>query len=172
MANPKNPANIAAVFSALIGDIFDLTQTVYGTLENQWQVSDAEYTFGDGRYISRGQAEREFRDKLNYSALVVDYGLAEIFAGVLGAAASIQSASISLTSAGQVSISGEKLDCSFPVEAKTVATPSLAVQEGIYTAELLMACGEFTKWSIDLELGIATRIKAAEKEAHPVIEAL
>lgn len=167
----KNNLNIASLVSSLMGDIFDISQTVYDTLQTTWRGWDtAKYDFGDGRYISIGQGGRDFRDKLNYAAMVTDYGLAELFAGLLAMTATVQSASINLSSRGELSLSAQSISDLSSIEEKSVATPSLAVQEAVYWVEVAATAAKLGKWGVNLAYGIKARVNAAAKE--PELEAL
>lgn len=167
----KNPLNLATLISSLMGDIFDISQVVYDTLQTSWRgFSKGKYDFGDGRYVSSGQAGRDFRDKLNYAAMVTDYGLAEFFAGLLAATATVQSATINLSSRGDLSLSGQTISQTVAVEEKEVATPSLAVQEAIHTAELVFTAAEFGKVAVNIAYGGYARDRAAAEK--PKLEAL
>jgi hypothetical protein len=167
----KNNLNLATVVSSLMGEIFDISQSVYDTLQTTWRGWDkGKYDFGDGRFISSGLPGRDFRDKLNYSAMVTDYGLAELFATLLAATATTQSAGINLSSRGAVSISGQYFDTVFSQEEKAVATPSLAIQEAINIFELAAVAAELGKWGVDVAYGIKARVNAAAEK--PELEAL
>jgi hypothetical protein len=167
----KNSLGLATVVSSLMGDIFDISQTVYDTLQTTWRGwDDAKYDFGDGRYISSGLPGRDFRDKLNYSAMVTDYGLAELFATLLAATATVQSAGINLSSRGEVSISGQTISQIASQEDKNLATPSLAIQEGINVMEMAITAAEFGKLGVNIAFGIKARVNAANEESK--LEAL
>ncbi|MDR2663470.1 MAG: hypothetical protein LBC31_10790 [Treponema sp.] len=167
----KNNFNIATLVSSLMGDIFDISQSVYDTLQTTWRGWDsAKYDFGDGRFISSGLPGRDFRDKLNYAAMVTDYGLAEIFAGILAATATVQSAGINLSSRGDVSLSGLSITNTFSNRENYSATPSLAIQEAVNIFEMSAAAAEFGKLGINIAYGIKARVNAAAEE--PELEAL
>jgi hypothetical protein len=167
----KNNLNLATVVSMLMGDIFDISQNVYDTLQTCWRGWEEQtYDFGTGRYIHVGDAARDFRDKLNYAAMVTDYGLAEIFAALLAATATTQSASVNLSSRGDVSILGQTISSARIGEDKAVATPTLAIQEGIYTAKLALSAGEFANWGIEFAYGVKARVEASKED--PKLEAL
>jgi hypothetical protein len=167
----KNNLNLATVVSMLMGDIFDISQNVYDTLETFWRGWESQtYDYGTSRYVGPGDAARDFRDKLNYAAMVTDYGLAEIFSALLAATVTTQSASVNLSARGDVSISGQVISAVAVGENKAVATPTLAVQEGIYTAKVALAVGEFSKIAIGIIYGSKARADAAKEE--PKLEAL
>jgi hypothetical protein len=167
----KNNLNVASLVSSLMGDIFDISQTVYDTLQTTWRGWEtAKYDFGDGHYISSGQAGRDFRDKLNYSAMVIDYGLAELFAGILAATTTVQSATINLSSRGDLSLSAQSITQVTSAEEKQVSTPTLAVQEAVNVVEMGILAAEFGKLGINIAYGIKARVNAAAKEAK--LEAL
>ncbi|MDR2759472.1 MAG: hypothetical protein LBB78_08825 [Spirochaetaceae bacterium] len=166
----KNDNNLATIIASLVGDIFDMAQTVYDTLETYKKDWIKRDDFGDGRYISSGQPEREFRDKLNYAAMVTDYGLMELFATFLGTTITMQSANISLSSRGDINLSAQSIAHSNLVENKDVATPSLSVKEAIYTGKVLATGVELGKWGVNLAYGIKNRVDAAAK--NPTLEAL
>jgi hypothetical protein len=111
-----------------------MTQKVYETLNTVQLYDSDESLFVLGRYTYSGQKMKDFHDKLNYSAMVVDYGLMELFSGFLLATPSLQSASISLASCGQMTLQAESLVMSALANQTEALTPSLAVQEGLYTA--------------------------------------
>jgi hypothetical protein len=143
MAGPiKCNTGLATVIMGLIGDIFDITSKVYETLDKVTLYDSDESQFIMGRYTYSGQKMKDFHDKLNYSAMVVDYGLAEMFSGFLLLTDALQSASVSLASRGQLSLSGQELVMPTSVQESSLATPSLAVQEGLYTAKMIMAGAE------------------------------
>jgi hypothetical protein len=167
----KNNLNLATLISSLMGDIFDISQTVYDTLQTTWRGWEkAKYDFGDGRYISSGQAGRDFRDKLNYAAMVTDYGLAEIFAGLLALTATIESATINLSSRGDVSLSGTNFTLAVPAQETVVSTPSLAVQEAINVVEMAVTAADLGKTGVNIAYGIKARVNAAAEK--PKLEAL
>lgn len=170
----KNAINLAALISALMSDIFDISQTVYDTLQTTKRGWDTKsYDFGDGRYISSGQANRDFRDKLNYAAMVTDYGLAEIFAGLLAATGTVQSASISLSSRGDLNLSAQIIAATQVMENRQVLTPSFAMQEVIYDVGLAKTFAELSKWGVSLSYGIKARVSStATADVGPVLEAL
>jgi hypothetical protein len=167
----KNNLNIATLVSSLMGDIFDMSQTVYDVLQTTKRgFHKAEYDFGDGRYISSGQSGRDFRDHLNFAAMVTDYGLAEIFAGLLAATATVQSAAINLSTRGEMSLSGQSVKLDISESADQIATPSLAIQEAIHTTELLLILPTFTKTTVNIVYGIKARVEAAKGSSE--LEAL
>jgi hypothetical protein len=170
----KNNANVALVVSSLMGEIFDMTQSVFDTLETTWRGwEQAEYDFsrsGSTRYISNGHWTQDFRNKLNYSAMVTDYGLAELFAGLLAATATIQSAGINLSSMGEVVISGAKVTQPAAEDMVEVATPSLAVQEASNVVDLLVTGAELGILGVNIAYGIKARVNAANEK--PELEEL
>jgi hypothetical protein len=176
----KNNVNVAALLSALMGEIFDITATVFDTIELVQAVAPsvsnsdngAKYDFATNAYISSGQASREFRDKLNYSAFVVDYGLAELFAGILAATATVQSAGAAFSSRGDVSIYGSTIKSIFSGEDKEAATPSLAIQEAIYDIQLGASAAEFAGWAVQFGFNIKAKVDAAKNLRKPIIEAI
>jgi hypothetical protein len=155
----KNAANTAYVIMSLIGDIFDMTEKVYETLDKVVMYDSDEAVAVLGRYTYSGQKMKDFHDKINYSAMVVDHGLMEIFAGYLLTTPSLQSASINLGSRGSVSITGQSV--AIPVlESNTESeTPTLAIQEGLYTAKLALATGEIAALGIKIGFGVSQLVK-------------
>jgi hypothetical protein len=102
--------------------------------------------------------------------MVTDYGLAELFATLLAATATTQSAGINLSSRGDVSLSGQSITQDFCMESKTAATPSLAIQEAINYAEIAAAAAEFGKLGVNIAYGIKARVNAINET--PKLEAL
>jgi hypothetical protein len=145
MADPvlKNNIDLASVIMGLIGDIYDITSKVYETLDKVMLYDDDEATlFVLGRYTYSGQKMKDFHNKLNYSAMVVDYGLAEVFSGFLLLTGCLQSSSINLGSRGQLSLSAQEIVMPSSVKESSLATPTLVVQEGMYIAKMILASGE------------------------------
>ncbi|MDR1247994.1 MAG: hypothetical protein LBK63_01710 [Treponema sp.] len=169
-----NNLSVATVVSSLMGEIFDMSQAVFDTLEANWRGwEEAQYDFsrsGSTRYVSGGSWTLDFRNKLNYSAMVTDYGLADLFAGLLAATTAVQSAGINLSSRGAVSISGQYLVSMFSQNKEAVATPSLAVQEAINIGEMIAFTAELGKLGVNIVSGITARVNAAEEK--PKLEAL
>jgi hypothetical protein len=149
-----------------MGQLFDLTQTAYDSIEagfRGWE--QAQYDFsrsGSTRYVSTNHWTQDFRDKLNYSAMVCDYGLAEIFATLLSASATIQSANINLSSTGAVTVSGASWMNTAPNNGEEVNTPSLVVQEVANGIEIGIVAGELGSQIVNLTFGIKARVNAAD----------
>jgi hypothetical protein len=145
-----------------MGEIFDITEKIFEFTEKR--LISMDYNFDLARFTSQGEASREIRNKLNFSAMCVDYGLAEIFAGVLSLCSTIQSASINLTSMGDVLLSGSKLK-KIGIREDDVVTPTLAIQENVNMVELGGLFGEFSIWAAELGFGIKELVETtAESE--------
>jgi hypothetical protein len=152
----KNPVNLAFIVSSLMGDIFDLTQKTYDTIATAAYAldNDAGFDFTLGKFTYAGEKMRTFMDKLNFSAMIIDYGLAETFAGILGATNTIESAAISLGANGTVSISGQKIDQAAPANVQ-IETPDLAVMEAVYNTQLGVIAVEGVADLVNAGFGIA-----------------
>jgi hypothetical protein len=159
---------MATLVSSLMGQIFDMTQSVFDAIETGYRGwEDAEYDFsrsGSTRYIPNGYWTQDFRDKLNYSAMVTDYGLAEIFSTLLCASGTVQSAGINLSSTGTLSLSGANFQNVCAVKNTTVATPSLAVQEAANGIEIGIVAGELGALGMNVAYGIKARVNASDEE--------
>jgi len=179
MAVVKNSTNLSFAIGSLISEIFDMTQKVYDALESSRRISmrygvahkasnDAHYLFNNGlmKWVTHGQMERDFNDNLNFSAFIVDYGLAETFAAVLAVGGELESASLNLTMAGDVTITGQKLKKGFLEENVDVATPSFAVQEGVYTAQIVMTIAQLAAKAVDIGVQITEKTKDAGQPAQ------
>jgi hypothetical protein len=149
----KNSANAAFVIMSLIGDIFDMTEKVYETLDKVVMYDSDEAIAVLGRYTYSGQKMKDYHDKLNYSAMVADYGLMEVFATFLCTTPCLQSASINLGSRGAVTVSGQSVTIPVLESNTDAATPTLAVQEGLYSAKVVLASGEIAAQVIKLGFG-------------------
>jgi hypothetical protein len=149
----KNAASTAFVIMSLIGDIFDMTEKVYEALDKVVMYDSDETVAVLGRYTYSGQAMKDFHDKLNYAAMVADYGLMETFATFLCTTPCLQSASINLGSRGSLSLAAQSLTMP-QLESNTEAeTPTLAVQEGVYKAKVVLASGELLALGVKIGFG-------------------
>jgi hypothetical protein len=135
--------------SALIGDIFDLTQQIYKTIA-----------------LAAKNAKKgpEYYDKLNYSAMIVDYGLGEVFAGILVATQTLQSANISLKSNGEIVMSGEQLTQK-SIKNVAVNTPSGPIQQAAYVAQMVVGTGEMGLVLGNFIVDMAIYAETEKKEA-------
>jgi hypothetical protein len=145
----KDNTNVAEIMSGLISDIFDLTQAVYKCISKGYAA--------DSHDSSDSQA---FNDALNYSAMMVDYGLAEIFAAVLLLTCTLQSASVKLTSTGNLILSGSAIKQNMISEVR-VNTPTAAGVEGFYVAEGILALVEVGLYVASAGLDFAAIAKKA-----------
>jgi hypothetical protein len=98
----KNDRDWAKIFSDLFEKIFGMVDAVIDVAET---ALTANNPWGSGH--------RKAMDDLNFSAQIIQYTLADIFAGLLALTWTAQSANIKLTANGELGIGGQKIihDC-------------------------------------------------------------
>jgi hypothetical protein len=143
----KDSVNTAAKMSALIGDIFDLTQATYNVVAKAYAFQAAT---GDVVVTSKN-----FNDRLNFSAMIIDYGLAEIFGVILATTKTLQSAAISLSSTGLIVLKGEGIN-EAKVKSTDVSTLTPSLTESFYNVEIAGAGLEMLASLVNMSVDIAT----------------
>jgi hypothetical protein len=156
----KDPTDRAAIMNALISDIFDLTSQVYDTISKQYAERSASGESFEMQVIN---------SNLNFSAMIIDFGLADIFSGILAIPKSQVSSSIKLSSTGDMIFTADNTNMSATIKKTDVKTATPAIQQGAYTVDMIAAVVGIASSSVNFGLDIATAAKKGQKKSKEAL---
>jgi hypothetical protein len=127
----KNNFNTAKIMSDFLDEIMEMVGEVVDCLESNIGVAlyGCKFDYSVGRWVGYGEELTKFTDDLNFAAMIAEYTLASVFTGILAATETLQSASINLSAAGELGVSGQSLWSAFSEEDTHIASPMPAVEE-------------------------------------------
>jgi hypothetical protein len=80
--------------------------------------------------------DSKMRDKINFSALLIDTGIIDIVSGLLALTGTAKSAQIELKSNGSISIEAAENQSVYVQNMSSAATPTPAITQGIWRVQL------------------------------------
>jgi hypothetical protein len=176
--------NLVFAATELMATIFDTTESVYATIEANKRLKDKfgkldehegyAYSYATGTFYAFGKNESRFLDKLNYSAWVIDYTLAETFSLLFATLKTIVPPSMVFNPNGSVTTTASKFQKCYMEAEEEVGTPSPGIREIVYIAEQGMALAKAGAFLTNTIGGIIAKVKAGvpDDDDPPVEEAL